>query len=169
MCSRIVLTDVFYQKEYAQAAGLVIHKWTDALPSEEYLSASTDIEEYVSGQFYQRELPHLIRLLGMIVSYDCVVVDAHVWLEPNQPGAGHYLWQALDQRCPVIGVAKNPYRNGVALPLKRGESGKPLWISSVGVDVSQALSWIGEMSGPHRMPTLLKQVDSLSRQTPRPL
>ena len=166
MLSQIVITDVYYQNTYAQAAGVLIHRWSDTEPAAEYLSCSDEIDAYVSGQFYQRELPHLLRLLHTIESYDCVVVDAHVWLTRDQPGAGHYLWQALDQRVPVIGVAKNPFHNGVALPLTRGDSKKALWISAVGVDPQEARGWINEMAGPYRIPTLLKHVDSLSRLPP---
>lgn len=161
---RIVLTDVYYQPSYAQAAGVVIQKWSDQASIEEHTHRSHEVAGYVSGQFYQRELPHLLSLLDKIPQYDCVVVDAHVWLTEGEAGAGHYLWRALGQTTPVIGVAKNPFRGGVALPLLRGESKKPLWVSSVGVEPCLAVEWISSMSGEHRMPTLLKRVDELSRQ-----
>ena len=167
MFNHIVLTDVYYQDHYAQAAGVVIQHWTDVEPSAEYLSCHYEVAEYISGQFYQRELPHLLTLLDQVGSYDCVVVDAHVWLKPDQPGAGHYLWQALGEHVPVIGVAKNPFRDGVALPLTRGDSTKPLWISAVGVNPREARHWIKEMAGTYRVPTLLKRVDYLSRQPPK--
>jgi deoxyribonuclease V len=166
MFKRIVLTDVCYQSEYAQAAGVVIQSWSDTTPASEYLSCSYEIEEYVSGQFYQRELPHLLTLLQKIENYDCVVVDAHVWLKADQPGAGHYLWRALGEHIPVIGVAKNSFHGGIALSLTRGDSKKPLWISAVGIDPQKAHGWIKEMAGPYRVPTLLKHVDALSRLPP---
>lgn len=166
MFKHIVLTDVCYQTHYAQAAGVVIQHWTDIEPRAEHLCCSSEVEDYVSGQFYQRELPHLLTLLKEVGPYDCVVVDAHVWLEASQPGAGHYLWRALDERVPVIGVAKNPFRGGVALPLLRGDSKKPLWISAEGVNPHDARDWIRSMAGPYRIPTLLKRVDSLSRCPP---
>ena len=166
MFNDIVLTDVCYQSEYAQAAGLVIRHWSDEEPIAEHLSCCYQIEDYVSGQFYQREVPHLLTLLQKIGTYDCVVVDAHVWLKADQPGAGHYLWRALGEHVPVIGVAKNPFRDGVALPLTRGDSKKPLWVSAAGVDPREAHGWIEEMAGPYRIPTLLKRVDTLCRLPP---
>ena len=72
MLSQIVITDVYYQNTYAQAAGVLIHRWSDTEPAAEYLSCSDEIDAYVSGQFYQRELPHLLRLLHTIESYESI-------------------------------------------------------------------------------------------------
>lgn len=163
MPRRILLTDVFYQPTVARAAGLLINDWTATLPLIELIHESDELEEYVSGEFYRRELPHLLKLVGLAEDVDCVVVDAHVWLQEGLPGVGYFLWRALDEKIPVLGVAKSPYREGSAQPLIRGQSKKPLWISSAGISTDQASSWISQMAGPYRIPQLLKRVDMLSR------
>ena len=40
---------------------------------------------------------------------------------------------------------------------------RPLYVSAVGVDLVNAADNIRRMHGPHRLPTLLKQVDGLCR------
>jgi len=162
--SRIVLTDVYYSPTKVQAAGLVISSWQADTATEEYIYQSPTAQDYVAGEFYQRELPHLLQLLALIKDVDCVVVDAHVWLQANQPGCGHYLWEQLGKKIPVIGVAKNAFHQGVAKPLLRGTSKKPLYISAVGIEVDAVIPLIASMHGDFRIPALLRQVDQLSRR-----
>jgi deoxyribonuclease V len=45
----------------------------------------------------------------------------------------------------------------------RGKSKQPLYISAVGLSISQAAEHVHSMHGPYRIPTLLKRVDLLSR------
>ena len=161
--SNIVLTDVFYGSACIRAAGILIHDWTDATAAEHHVYLSEQTEEYVSGSFYQRELPHLIDILSCFKTFDCVVVDAHVWLQKDKPGCGHYLWKQLEERIPVIGVAKRSFHDGVAEPILRGDSQNPLFITAIGVDLQLAKQYILQMHGPYRMPTMLKSVDHLSR------
>ena len=162
--SKIVCTDVYYQEDMVQAAALLCDSWSTPHSKEEYVVRAASASEYVTGEFYLRELPILIRLLAQIPEYDCVVVDAHVWLQEGRPGCGFYLWEHLEQKIPVIGVAKNRFHDGIAEPLLRGESRRPLYISAAGIDVQEAVAHIARMHGAYRMPTILKQVDMLSRK-----
>ncbi|PKN30756.1 MAG: endonuclease V, partial [Deltaproteobacteria bacterium HGW-Deltaproteobacteria-21] len=45
----------------------------------------------------------------------------------------------------------------------RGRSKSPLYVTAAGMDPSEAAGHIRSMHGGHRIPTLLKQVDRLSR------
>jgi deoxyribonuclease V len=63
----------------------------------------------------------------------------------------------------VIGVAKSLFPGAPATPLLRGDSQRPLYVSATGVDLASAADNIRRMHGPHRLPTLLKQVDGLCR------
>jgi deoxyribonuclease V len=47
--------------------------------------------------------------------------------------------------------------------VRRGDSQKPLYVTAAGVSAEDAASRISEMHGPFRIPTLLKQVDTLAR------
>ena len=64
----------------------------------------------------------------------------------------------------VIGVAKTRFaRAEPTSEVLRGRGRSPLYVSAVGMDVAEAASHIRAMHGPHRVPTLLKRVDQLSR------
>lgn len=161
-------TDVHYDDETGTARAAAVGFWhsTDSAPARRFVETFSGVEPYVPGQFYRRELPCLLGLLDRIrdkESIDLVLVDGHVWLTEGEPGLGHYLWSALGQRTAVIGVAKSPYADGCALEVLRGSSSRPLYVSSVGVDAHDAAAFVQRMHGPNRLPTLLAEVDALSR------
>jgi deoxyribonuclease V len=45
----------------------------------------------------------------------------------------------------------------------RGESHNPLFVTAIGLDLATVAEKIQKMSGPYRIPELLKKVDELSR------
>jgi deoxyribonuclease V len=166
--------DVDYRRdargvERAVVAAVVFERWSDAAPSHERTLRVDDVKPYVSGRFFEREMPCLLAMLEALrregVTVDGVVVDGYVWLAPDVPGLGARLWASLDRRVSVIGVAKTPF-DGASLverPVLRGQSQKPLLITAAGVDVDEAARWVRSMHGAHRVPTLLARVDQLSR------
>jgi deoxyribonuclease V len=80
-------------------------------------------------------------------------------------GWGAHLHEA--RGIPVIGVAKTHFATAVdAVEILRGTSRTPLYVSAAGIDVTTAANWIAAMHGLHRLPTLLKQVDRLARESP---
>jgi deoxyribonuclease V len=119
---------------------------------------------YESGQFYKRELPYLIDMIGRVHhSLQAIVIDGYVWLGPDRPGLGAHLFDAINGRAPVVGVAKTAFVGAPAIPVLRGESLTPLFVSTQGLDPAEAAVSIAGMHGRFRIPTLLKRVDSLSR------
>lgn len=97
-----------------------------------------------------------------------VIIDGYVWLGAGRPGLGAHLHQALGQRTPVIGVAKRRFHGaGDAVAILRGTSQVPLFVTAVGIDVAEAAAGVQRMHGAHRIPTLLKRVDRLSRDAAR--
>jgi deoxyribonuclease V len=69
----------------------------------------------------------------------------------------------------VIGVAKNPLKiAGRFVPVFRGRSRKPLFVSAIGHPVEKASLQIESMHGVYRIPTLLKLADQYAR-TVQPL
>jgi deoxyribonuclease V len=121
--------------------------------------------EYRPGHFYQRELPALLAVLEQVSEpLELVLVDGYVWLGRERPGLGFHLWQHRGGRHAVVGVAKNAFAgNDLALAVKRGESAKPLYVTSEGLNVDEAAEQVRTMHGAYRVPTLLKQVDTLCR------
>jgi len=164
MISMIACVDVDYQDTRAVAAGIAFRDWVDNSAIAERVVSLSNIEPYKSGQFFIRELPCILAVLRILPPVQVALIDGYVWLEENRPGLGAHLYHSLDGRVPVIGVAKSRYLGAVNVQaLARGKSKRPLYISAVGLSVSQAAKHVYSMRGPYRIPTLLKRVDLLSR------
>lgn len=163
--------DVDYSPTRTCASCVLFARWDSSQPTAE-LSArlnAASAAEYVPGSFYERELPALLAVLDKLPfavdALDALVIDGYVWLGRERPGMGHHLFEATKRRVPVIGVAKNAFAdNDVALPLLRGESQSPLYVTAVGIDGEQAHRAVASMHGHHRVPTLLKWVDRACRR-----
>ena len=98
---------------------------------------------------------------------EVIVVDGYVWLgDLARPGLGAHLFEALGGMVPVIGVAKTSFAGAVlARKVRRGAASKPLHVTAVEMEPERAAECIRTMHGPYRMPTLLKRVDQLCRQS----
>lgn len=153
----------------AVAACVVFDDWPAATATAEHVETISAIEPYVPGQLYRRELPCLLAVLEQVQHpLDAIIVDGYAVLDAaGRPGLGAHLHRALEQRLPVIGVAKNFFHDSAALEVRRGESRRPLYVSAVGMDPQSAAAGVGRMHGPHRLPTLLKRVDRLCRDACR--
>jgi deoxyribonuclease V len=81
----------------------------------------------------------------------------------DRPGLGKHLFEFFAGRTRVIGVAKSQYRDSFGVEVFRGESKRPLYVTSAGVDPYTAAGRIKVMHGSHRVPALLKRVDLLAR------
>ena len=162
-----IAIDVHYEDNAAYAAGVLFEHWSDSSPAQTVRCERHGLANYEPGQFYKRELPVIIELLGSLPQpIETIVIDGYVQLGNEQrAGLGMHLWDALDRSSPIVGVAKNRFQNtpGEA-ELLRGSSAKPLFVSAVGVSLENAKQAIFAMHGEHRIPTLLKVVDQLSRQ-----
>jgi len=74
-----------------------------------------------------------------------------------------HLWKSLNGKVKIIGVAKQCYQGSNAVKLIRQRSRRPLYITSAGMEPDMAAGLISAMHGNYRLPTLLRQADSLSR------
>jgi deoxyribonuclease V len=183
----ITCLDVDYRPASVVAAAVSFLRWTDAAAAHEVVhTAAEPPAEYEPGQFYRRELPHLLAVLGLLPAPPrLILVDGFVWLadQPDGtagPGLGAHLHAALSAALsaapgapgapggpiPVVGVAKRPYRlANRAVPVLRGESQLPLWVTAVGLPLDEAVAAVTAMHGEHRIPTLLRRVDRLARDS----
>jgi deoxyribonuclease V len=167
----IYALDVQYNGDKnALVASVGFRNWDDKKLSYSKTHFIEKIEPYQSGLFYKRELPCLLEALSGLDDIDCVIIDGFVWLgEESRAGLGIYLYHALGASIPIIGVAKSPFSGTPQkCELLRGESLKPLFITSIGIDLKEAKDAIAKMSGVYRMPTFLKEVDSLARKFHNP-
>ena len=162
----IYVLDVQYNGDKdGLVACLGFQNWDDEEASYAKTHFIENIEPYEAGSFYKRELPCLLEALKNLNNIECIVVDGYVWLaEPTHNGLGMHLYNALEVSTPIIGVAKTFFTaTPKACELLRGESLKPLFITSVDMELEEAKVCIEKMHGKYRFPTLLKEVDSLAR------
>jgi deoxyribonuclease V len=162
----IACVDVHYREHEAVGACLLFRSWSDAIASSQHVVKTPIAGEYRPGHFFERELPSLMALLRACPSLpDTVIVDGYVWLGgTDAPGLGAHLYDALEKRIPIVGVAKNAFKgSSFAESVVRGDSHKPLYVTAVGMPANEAADRVRSMHGEFRVPTLLKAVDSLSR------
>jgi deoxyribonuclease V len=91
------------------------------------------------------------------------VVDGYVDLDPGgRPGLGARAHEAL--AIPVIGVAKSAFRTAThAIPVLRGASKRPLFVTSAGIPRADAAELVRLMAGRFRVPDALRRADQLAR------
>jgi len=157
--------DVYYPRSGGARAAVVLA--SDATFATVVSTATTFIPTtvpYESGEFYRRELPAMSAVLDGITNIDLLVIDGYVDLDPaGRPGLGTYAHKEFDT--PVIGVAKSHFRTAThAIPVMRGLSRRPLFVTAVGIPLPDAAQLVGEMAGDHRIPDALRLVDNLTRQ-----
>lgn len=164
--------DVHYRDDgSAVAAGILFADWrSDEIVAEAVVTIPA-VRPYAPGRFFERELPCILALVGALdATPAAIVIDGYVTLGPdNRAGLGAHLFQALDEKTVVIGVAKNRFRDTPAsAELLRGRSVRPLYVTGAGIAQEQARRLVASMHGPNRMPTLLAAVDRLSRRATAP-
>lgn len=166
----IVCTDVDYRPDgSARAAALLFAGWTDAQPLGEWTRRVDEVEPYLPGEFFRRELPCLLAVLEQVLRVNgqlsVVVIDGYVTLDAaGTPGLGAHLHAALGEVVPVVGVAKTAFRGSPhAVAVCRGSSRSALYVTAAGMEPEAAARAVQAMAGPHRLPTLLKRVDQLCR------
>jgi deoxyribonuclease V len=159
--------DVDYRPDRVVAACVGFERWTDDTAClERVVPSHVEPAPYQSGQFYRREMPYLTALVEQLPTMPRIIlIDGFVWLGPDDPGLGAYLYEALQRRAAVVGVAKRSFRhNTEGVPVLRGQSRRPLWVTAVGIALDEAVQGVASMHGSSRVPTLVKRADRLSRE-----
>lgn len=160
----VACVDVDYRDAAAVAAGVWFRGWSAAEAETEAVATFGEAAPYQPGELYRRELPCLLGVLARGPAADVVVVDGYVWLGPGRAGLGAHLHAALGGRAVVVGVAKTRFAGAMdAVPVYRGGSRSPLYVTAAGVSAAEAAGWVAGMHGPYRLPTLLKRADQLAR------
>lgn len=162
----LVCVDAAYSQARVAAAAAAFNHWQDAAPGKLCFFVGHVPAPYVPGQLAARELPAILGVLGQLPEQiELVLVDGFVFLnDRGRLGLGGRLHQALEGRLPVVGVAKSAFPGAPAVPVWRGKSRHPLWVSAVGVEPTWAAEQVARMQGPFRLPTLLRLVDRCARQ-----
>jgi deoxyribonuclease V len=138
------------------------------MPNSTFITQADKVEEYQPGEFYKREMPIILLLLEELPQLPkIIVIDGYVYLDRYQKaGLGYHLYNALDAQAAVIGVAKSRYKDiPTEAEVFRSDSHRPLYVTAIGIEESKARDCIKKMHGNHRLPTMLKAVDRLCRDS----
>ena len=164
----IACIDVGYQEKSALAACVSISDWKASAPVASHSVVIRNVEDYVPGLFYKRELPCIEAVLNDLGARpDVIVIDGYVWLDAQgKKGLGAHLFELLNREIPVIGVAKTSFATATnAIEVFRGQSSRPLWVTAIGTNEIDAANYVRSMHGNHRIPTILTLVDRLSKSS----
>ena len=167
----ILAFDTYYFDHKAKTVCLAFKNWNDKEPASIFEKIISGLAEYEPGAFYKRELPCILSLLTEIKSgikeIEAIIIDGFVILDDhNKLGLGGYLYQYLDDKIPVIGIAKSGFRGNTknVHKLIRGESRKPLFITALSMELESAYENIKSMHGDFRMPTILQILDTKTKE-----
>ncbi|HEY6970394.1 MAG TPA: endonuclease V [Candidatus Angelobacter sp.] len=166
----LACVDVAYRDHAAIAGCVLFRAWSDQFAADQVVTFEPPASPYRSGEFYLRELPPILAVLKRVkVQIETIIVDGYVWLNGDRMGLGAHLHSALGEKVPIVGVAKNPWRGGTSsqyperriIPVIRGSSTRPLYVTSVMMDVALAARLVESMHGSFRIPTLLAEVNRI--------
>ncbi|WP_097028442.1 endonuclease V [Clostridium peptidivorans] len=132
----IACFDVYYYETYAKSCCIIFNKEEQILS--QYTVIVEDIEDYEPGKFYKRELPCILKALENVEEkINLIITDSFVLINEDRKGLGAHLYDALECKIPVIGVAKTFFKDAENyVEIYRGESTKPLYVSSIGIDLN---------------------------------
>lgn len=92
----LACVDVDYREDLTVAACVLFREWVDASEATHHVDGGPRAAEYEPGQFFRRELPHLLRVRALVTEpLEAIVVDGYVWLGQDKPGLGAHLHEAL--------------------------------------------------------------------------
>ena len=167
-----LILDVYYQEneEPSETRAIVTGVRFSGIEQSHVLSEHRievdDVAPYESGQFYKREMPCLLALINQIKEpFDAIIIDGYVFLDGvAKAGLGKYLYDNLANKKPLIGIAKNHFYDITEdYAVWRGVSKHPLYVTSIGIEVTTAKELVSKMEGEHRMPKMVTHVDKLGR------
>ena len=163
----ILAIDVHYRETYAKAVG-VLFEWKDSKPQQTIIEYINDIEDYIPGEFYKRELPCLLKIIEQVEinTLEAIIIDGYIYVDNEYGlGLGGHLYQNLNQKLSIIGVAKTSFftNKETVIPIIRGNSKNSLFISSIGYPLQDAAKNILDMQGEYRIPSVLKELDQITK------
>ncbi len=165
----ILAFDTYYFENKAKTVCLEFEEYSQKENFKVHTEIIENAAEYIPGEFYKRELPCIMSMLNQmdLQKIDAIIVDGFVYLDDDKKyGLGGHLYEKLNKQIPIIGVAKTNFASieKDKKALLRGDSSKPLYITSIGIDLDEAFKNIESMAGEFRIPTLLKEMDRLTKE-----
>ncbi|HZJ77110.1 MAG TPA: endonuclease V [Oscillospiraceae bacterium] len=162
---KIACFDAYYHKNYAKTCCILFETEPIEKSILEYCRITKPAGRYIPGEFYKRELPGILEAYREIEGdINLIMVDGYVLLKDGKMGLGGHLYKALGGGISVIGIAKSYYINSKnCVKIYRGKSKRPLYISSIGIEINCAANLVRNLNGKYRIPDILKRVDRLTR------
>ena len=108
----ILAVDAYYRDNYAFAAGVLFNDWGDCEPVDKLLAQISNIEVYIPGEFYRRELPCILALLDQLnelPGYLPTLLVAQCYKILREPGRIYVKWQSRFREC-NYGLINTPDR-----------------------------------------------------------
>ena len=173
MGKKIALDTYYYSDTEAKTVGAIFENWNDPQPKEIIEVWSSEFGPYIPGEFYKRELPCIMDLLGGVDfdSLSTIIVDGFVRIEKDGEmvsGLGEHLYDEVkDWGISVIGVAKSKFDGceNWSIPIIRKTGSKPLYVQGIGRYTDEmAASLIKGMAGPNKLPILLQRLDRETKE-----
>lgn len=162
-----LFVDIGYgENNTAKAVGIIVDEhWNETF----IIKSINEVLPYEPGHFYKRELPCILKIIEEIDinALEFIVIDGYVYLGiENKNGLGAHLYETLNRKVPVIGVAKTNFKGNEnnAIKVYRGGSKNPLFVSSVGIDMKQSVDFIQHLKGEFRIPDILKILDQETKK-----
>jgi len=158
--------DVHHDAGQAVAAAVAFDDWNAPEATKTWTTRIEAVDKPPAGQAWRRDLPCLLQLLREHkLEPEAIVIDGFVHLdEQDTPGLGRALFDALEGKVPVIGLAKSPGAFTAAqFEVFREEEAAPVIVTCAGIDLGAAKARVRTMHGRKRVPTLLKLVSRIAR------
>lgn len=164
----MILALAVHYREHVAKVVAVLFNWEDEQPNKIIIEIIKVVDNYLPGEFYKRELPCLLKVIENVTiqELEAIIIDGHIYTDSQGGfGLGGKLWESLNKQIPVIGVAKSPFYSNkeTVREVFRGESEKPLFISAIDYKLDVAVANVKKMKGKYRIPTLLKTLDSITK------
>jgi len=164
----LAFLDAAYGDNASVAGCVTAAAWESGDALGEYTHRDGPAADYRPGEFYRRELPLLVSVLGMLPRRpDAIVIDGYVWLGvEGRKGLGAHLHEALGGNMAIIGIAKTKFLGASywAADVRRGASETPLYVTAIGMPMDEAAAAVKRMHGDNRIPTLVGRADRLARE-----
>ena len=109
--------DAYYAGNKAKVVGVLFENFSDEKPLKIISKIVDDVAPYESGSFYKRELSCIVSLLQDLDMRDIslIVIDGFVYLDGDgRYGLGGHLYEHLERRVQVVGVAKSPFKGSAS-------------------------------------------------------
>lgn len=165
----LVAVDVHYKESYAKTVLLLFENWQSEVPLDVIEVTIDQVDNYIPGEFYKRELPCITKALKKIdlKQVTLLIIDGYIYVDNEGGyGLGGRLYATLGEKIPVAGVAKTKFQANeeTVTEVFRGESKKPLYVSAIGVDREWVAKQVQGMHGEFRLPYLLKLMDTKTKE-----